>query len=371
MNHSKIEYEKIVLNSIIEYPDNNIKYANEKMFASTDNKIIFNAIQDLTSNHEAILIDSINRKIPTGSQVALLETCSAKAVENIQSYATILKELSVKRDLEKILDTSSKEMEIKNAYELLDDINSSIKSINNSCGFATDYDYFGIQKLSDIEEKEPIFLMQSSLPVAENTVTILAGSGGAGKSLITLQMAIRYAVSTGRDAFCWLSEDSLAMSQKRARMICKLLGYDPESVMKKVWISAKTPFSIVNKGRDGMKINHEWIKFKQATKSFGFIVLDPLISFMSSLDENSNTDAKAIMKEIVDFSREDEKTLVIIHHSAKGTNSTRGAGAIKDAVRLVYNVKSADGLMRDIAIEKDNNNVKAIIGADGINYQIL
>lgn len=684
MKHSKIEYEKIVLNSIIEYPDTNFKYANETIFASEDNKHIYNSIQDLIANKEPIIIDKINEKLPTGSQVALLEACSSVALENIENYVAVLKELSIKREIEKILDSSSKEMEVRNAYELLDKINSSIKGINKSCGFETDYDYFGMQRLCEVEEKEPIFLMQESLPIAENTVTILAGSGGcvdkdteylgrngwkkiseydgeeicfwnkdgstyfkkpiryikekedelisiksktvdmvlskehrvpymtrqgkvlvkelqdilehkrlkipryfntpsnakgldlskelirvlimqsadghvlpqktfkirinvkkekkrerviklledakipyvkmkskvgwlsltyyppkeiahkgldilwganqsqlldiydevifwdgyvnkrkniltksftgnksdvdfvqyvmssvsgkysslskdnreykkepiydvsqshrycstvelsgakkhkkaevktikskdgykycfetdttfwlarrngkifptgnSGKSLITLQMAIRYVTSTGRDAFCWLSEDSLAMSQKRARLICNMLGVDSEQVMKKVWISAKTPFSIVNKGRDGMKVNHEWIKFKQATKQFGFIVLDPLISFMSSLDENSNTDAKALMKEIVDYSREDEKTVVIIHHSAKGTASARGAGAIKDAVRLVYNVKPADGLMRDVTIEKDNNNIKSIIGADGLQYQIL
>jgi len=63
-------------------------------------------------------------------------------------------------------------------------------------------------------------------------------------------------------------------------------------------------------------------------------------------EENSNTHARAFMNTLNEWVSKENKTLILIHHSKKPGNESnddskiRGAGAIVDASRLSYEVKS-------------------------------
>lgn len=112
-------------------------------------------------------------------------------------------------------------------------------------------------------------------------------------------------------------------------------------------------------------MSYRFEQLKVELKDYDLIVLDPLLAFYGA-DENDNSQARIFMQPFMNWCKETNKSVVFLHHSNKGDNSsTRGAGAFVDASRVCYEVnkiyqkdkKSLDlnSLhLRDIKLSKDN-----------------
>lgn len=212
-----------------------------------------------------------------------------------------------------------------------------------------------ISSLKEIEEEQIEYICEDWLPVPRKTVSMIVAEGGIGKSWILLQLALRHLIKNPNEkVFAWLSEDPKGLSKFRAKLICsKILGLEQEKINEKLFISDSPTFPI----------NFNNIqKVKEQLKKFDVILLDPLIGFYSG-DENSNADARIFMQHFTKWASEENKTITFIHHASKGSGKSRGASAIVDAVRLVYEIEKIDknDMKRKFKIGKDNYGVKNIL----------
>jgi replicative DNA helicase len=211
-----------------------------------------------------------------------------------------------------------------------------------------------ISNFKEIEKEEIKYICEDWLPVPKKTVSMIVAEGGIGKSWILLQLALRHLIKNPNEkVFAWLSEDPKGLSKVRADLICsKILGLEPSNI-ENLFISDSPTFPI----------NFNNIqKVKEQLKEFDVILLDPLIGFYGG-DENSNADARVFMQHFTKWAAEENKTIVFIHHAAKGTGKSRGASALVDAVRLVYEIEKIDknDTKRKFKIGKDNYGVKNIL----------
>jgi len=211
-----------------------------------------------------------------------------------------------------------------------------------------------ISNFKEIEREEIDYICQDWLPIPRKTVSLIVAEGGIGKSWILLQLALRHLIKNPNEkVFAWLSEDPKGLSKHRAELICsKILEVEPTNI-ENLFMSDSPTFPI----------NFNNIqKVKEQFKEFDVILLDPLIGFYSG-DENSNADARIFMQHFTKWAAEENKTIVFIHHASKGTGKSRGASALVDAVRLVYEIEiiEKNETDRKFKIGKDNYGVKNIL----------
>ena len=229
-----------------------------------------------------------------------------------------------------------------------------------------------IQNINEIEYEETFehLIIKEFLPIPIKTLSILIGRGGVGKSMIALQMAIHYIKENKKNVFLWLSEDSLKESKKRTSNICKYLKIDENEISKHLFISNSKPIEILNKINGNIFINKEFIEVKKQLKDFELIILDPLKSFALNLEENSNSEMDKLMKTITFWCKDEDKTLMIIHHSSK-LGGSRGASSITDACRLAYEVLPTNiDNIKNIKIIKDNFNITGFLKTSQIKINI-
>lgn len=211
-----------------------------------------------------------------------------------------------------------------------------------------------ISNFQEIQKEEIEYICEDWLPIPKKTVSLIVGRGGTGKSWIFLQIVLRHLIKNPEEkVFAWLSEDPKGLSKHRADLICsKILGLEPEKI-ENLFISDSPTFPI----------NFNNIqKVKEQLKEFDVILLDPLIGFYYG-DENSNADARIFMQHFTKWAAEENKTIAFIHHASKGTGKSRGASALVDAVRLVYEIEKIEknDTKRKFTIGKDNYGVKNIL----------
>lgn len=211
-----------------------------------------------------------------------------------------------------------------------------------------------ITNFKEIQEEQIEYICEDWLPVPRKTVSLIVAEGGVGKSWIIIQLALRHLIKNPNEkVFAWLSEDLKGLSKFRANLICsKILGLD-SSKIENLYISDSPTFPITFNNIQ---------KVKDQLKEFDVILLDPLIGFYSG-DENSNADARIFMQHFTKWASEENKTIAFIHHASKGTGKSRGASALVDAVRLVYEIEKIEknDTKRKFTIGKDNYGVKNIL----------
>ncbi|MDY3205753.1 MAG: AAA family ATPase [Arcobacter sp.] len=211
-----------------------------------------------------------------------------------------------------------------------------------------------ISNFKEIQKEEIEYICSNWLPVPRKAVSLIVAEGGIGKSWILLQLALRHLIENPNEkVFTWLSEDPKGLSKARADLICsKILEVEAISI-ENLFISASPTFPITFNNVQ---------KVKEQLKEFDVILLDPLIGFYSG-DENSNADARIFMQHFTKWAVEDNKTIVFIHHVSKGTGKSRGASALVDAVRLVYEIEKIDknDTKRKFTVGKDNYGVKNVL----------
>ena len=84
----------------------------------------------------------------------------------------------------------------------------------------------------------------------------------------------------------------------------------------------------------------DWLRGRIREHRPVLVILDPLVSLTSGLEENSNDDMEALLAELRALAAVERTTIIVVHHAGKGAekasgelSASRGASAIMGAVR--------------------------------------
>jgi replicative DNA helicase len=272
---------------------------------------------------------------------------------------------------------------------VLEDDLSAAKNLLMKSGdtFTADKRMPVISALTNVKEEETEFILKEWLPFPKNTVSLVTAPGGSGKSWIILQLATRFCnANKSNKAFLWLSEDpeglSLSRFNKIASSVLKMNESTINDVKNRLHISnSPTPTLITEQLNRKLAVDPIWHELKKVFDNYDLIVLDPLIAFFGG-DENNNGHARFFMQLFTEYASKNNKTIIFIHHSAKGTAGARGAGAIVDAARLHYEVErittgkekeidDSKSHMRLLRLAKDNYNAGSVLKSSTVERQIF
>lgn len=302
-------------------------------------------------------------------EVAMIDILSSNPLSSVKPYIQELIDKAQKRGLVTIATTMKKEV-IEDDGAVLDIIETTMRRLESvaESGVVT----ISRKSMAYAVESEPEFICKEWLPFPRGTTSMVVAPGGTGKTWFALQMAIRAArEDAGRKVFLWLSEDPEGIVKSRYDAIKeKVLVGANGTEDTQVTISTEDPILLLEgKGRT-VTLSSKFYAMRRELREFDVIVIDPLLAFFGG-DENDNSQARVFMQPFLNWARSENKTIIFLHHSRKGDanggSRARGAGAIVDAVRCVYDmdfihIKKSDGRekdnqrlhMRDFVLTKDN-----------------
>lgn len=284
-------------------------------------------------------------------EIAMLDLLSVNPISNYTAYISELKEKSQIRKLA-MLSTEINRQLVEDSAPPLEVIDGLLKRIESIAAGGS----LNISKKSifDTVAKEPEFICKGWMPIPTGTITMFAAPGGTGKTWLVLQLAYRAALE-GKKVFLWLSEDPEGIVRSRFdAMLDKIIDVYGDIDRDLIHVTTDDPMLLLE-GR-GMTVNmsSKFYALKRELREYDLIVLDPLLAFYGG-DENDNSQARVFMQPFLNWVRGTDRSIVFLHHSKKGDSNgaskARGAGAIVDAVRCVYD-------MEKITIRKDGKDVQ-------------
>ena len=294
----------------------------------------------------------------------LINIMSANPVTDVYKYVKSIKDDSLRRQIQNLsleLKRNSQNENLSNdeLFQFLKNkqdeiLTNNIFTINKNC-------------ILDINEKEPEFYLKNWLPIPLGTITIISAQGGTGKTWIVVQLALRFILENlNKKAFLWLSEDLESIVKHRMNSVCSdILDTSLDDRFKNIITTDTSPTPLLERDKGVYKMSYRFEQLKAELKDYDLVVLDPLLAFYGA-DENDNSQARLFMQPFMNWCKETNKSVVFLHHSNKGDNSsTRGAGAFVDASRVCYEVNKVyqkdkkyldlnSLLLRDIKLSKDN-----------------
>ncbi len=302
-------------------------------------------------------------------EVAMVDVMSTNPISNTRGYIHVLKEKAQKRGLVTMA-TEIKKLIIEDDELPAEVIEHSIKMMERVAENGTVK--ITRKSMADAEESAPEFICKSWLPIPKYTLTMFVATGGTGKTWLSLQLAIRMArEDAGRKIFLWLSEDPEGTVKSRYNTIIKEIvrgKRDTEDVQ--IDISTEDPMLLLETRGKTANMSSKFYTMKRELREYDVIMIDPLLAFFGG-DENDNSQARVFMQPFLNWARNENKSIIFLHHSKKGEGNNasraRGAGALVDAVRCVYDMdkiyinksgeKKLDPIsthMRKLSLTKDN-----------------
>lgn len=372
--------EASVISSLIYKPSLLSVYLskiNKSIFFLPLHRKIIEIVLDLYQNEKVIDEEIIRNKIGKAYENDLIYIVSKTPLNKLDDYIEILKDYSLKRDMQNIaleirksLDQSSTGLELQ----------AKILNLTNESTKSNQIEIFEINNIANIEDKEVEFICKEWLPIPIRTVSLITAPGGTGKSWFVMQLAIRaIQESVIKKAFLWLSEDPKEISKNRFNKIFeKVLNISDETLKSKIDISDSPTIQFLYEEQRRVEVSQLFVHFKAKLQPYDLIILDPLIAYYGT-DENNNAHARKFMQLFTDWANKENKTILFIHHSTKNTTQSRGASAFVDAVRCVYEIdkiKDSDGKEKDtnkriIKLTKDNYGINSILGAHQVEREIF
>ena len=377
-----LNIESALLSSIIFDPSLLKKYADkidENVFFLPYHQKIYKTIIDLYRNDKPIDEEIIKNRLGSNYEDILINILSSTPMTILDGYIEILKDLTIKREIQKI----SKELaESIDKGESGIALQAKLQSFSENISSKHTLELLEIEKLSDIEEKEIEFIVENWLPIPKRTVSLVTAPGGTGKSWFIMQLAIRAVMEKKiNKAFLWLSEDPKEISKSRFKKIMlKILNSNDEDIEEKIAISDSPTLQFLYEEQRGVAVSPFLQHFKAKMEPYDLIILDPLIAFYGA-DENNNSQARRFMQLFTDWANKEDKTIIFIHHSTKNTTQSRGASAFVDAVRTVYEIdkiKDSDGKPKEdeehkriIKLTKDNYGIGKLLKSIQVERQLF
>lgn len=203
------------------------------------------------------------------------------------------------------------------------------------------------KKPTEMTHKRPTVFCQKFIPLQEQSVTMLFAGGGIGKSYSAIKIAIEYILETGKTACLWLTEDSEGENYHRfMEIVNSFYANREEYIVERISFVSEAPVKFSKLDAGNYVLTPEYYETRLSLYEHGLVVIDPLLQF-AGCDENSNTGAGVVMGGLKTWAREENKVILIVHHSTKvrkGENgetlppSSRGAGEWQNGCRAVYSV---------------------------------
>ena len=175
---------------------------------------------------------------------------------------------------------------------------------------------------------------------------LVTGYGGAGKSVLTLQIAMdlvfppingfldKFKVLHGGHRVLFVqSENSLVGMRRRLELIRSAYAIPDDVIQQKLFFLGRRN-DIRASGDIDSKQFQDIIKKQHGVIGFDILIVDPLISFHNK-DENSNDEMRRLLDNFSEFCESLKISPLIIHHHGKfkqerGVGGGRGASAIGD-----------------------------------------
>ncbi|MEA2100690.1 MAG: AAA family ATPase, partial [Campylobacterota bacterium] len=350
---------------------------NKKLFYLSSHQNIIQKILEL--HKEEKIIDEIILQNILGDKYndILLSIISKNAISRLDDYLDILQDFSIKRDVAALALDINKNLETN--YSGVE-LQAKVNDLTDSLNISNELDIFEINNINDIEEQNVEFICKEWLPIPIRTVSLITAPGGVGKSWLVQQLAIR-AIKEGKikKAFLWLSEDPKEISKNRFNSVFdKVLNFTDSSIKSKIDISDSPTIQFLYDDQRKIEVSPLFIHFKVKLQKYDLIILDPLIAFYGT-DENNNSSARRFMQLFTDWANKENKTIIFIHHSTKNTTQSRGASAFIDAVRTVYEldiIKDNDGNVkktnkRIVKLTKDNYGINNILESNSVQRELF
>jgi len=364
--------EATVLSSIIYSPALLETYnskINKKLFFLPMHLQIMEIVLDLFNTDKLIDEEIIKNKLGSQFENDLIYILTKNPISRLDDYLEILQDYSIKRDMQLLALDISKNLSLGVSGI---DLQAKVNNLTTELNSKNQLQLLDIQNISSIEDKEVEFICKEWLPIPVRTVSLVTAPGGTGKSWFVQQFAIR-AIQEGKikKAFLWLSEDPKEISKNRfTKVFEKVLNVQDESVKSKIDISDSPTIQFLYDDQRRVEVSPLLSHFKARLQEYDLIVLDPLIAFYGT-DENNNSSARRFMQLFTDWANKENKTIIFIHHSTKNTTQSRGASAFVDAVRTVYEldkIRDKDGNVKEsnkriVKLTKDNYGISHLLGS--------
>ena len=356
--------------SLAEVPEFLLSH-EKSLFFHPNHAEIFDTVRSLHMtekpiDEEFVRLDLVSRGV--FDEVAFLDVLAANPLASLGSYVHELERMERAR--------RAVEVGIQMRKRLIEDgedpdrvLSWASKEIESS--FSSGGSLTGMRSIMDVEAHDPEFRISDWLPLPKGSVTLLSAPGGTGKSWLALQIGARATMEDrSLNVFLWLTEDPDGGARSRFDAVCDLVMTNvDDDARRRVYIAEKPPFFMLERQRGSFVMSPKFYALKRELDTCDLIVMDPLLAFFGG-DENDNSQARLFMQPWMDWAKETGKSIVFIHHAAKGEVNgpkSRGAGAFVDAVRVSYEMekvmhkregrlvpKPSSLHMRKIKLTKDN-----------------
>ena len=372
--------ESTVISSIIYTPallDTYISRLESKHFFLPLHANIFKIITTLYKADKVIDEEIIRNKLGKEYENDLIYILTKNPISRLDDYIEILDDYAIKRDMQAVAFNISKDLQ-SNLTGI--ELQAKLLSMSQNIAQSNKLHLLDIHNIESIEDKEVEFICKDWLPIPIRTVSLVTAPGGTGKSWFVLQLAIRaIKEQTIKKAFLWLSEDPKEISKNRFNKVFdKVMRIHDESIKSKIDISDSATIQFLYDDQRRVEVSPLFTHFKVMMQEYDLIILDPLIAFYGT-DENNNSSARRFMQLFTDWANRENKTIIFIHHSTKNTTQSRGASAFVDAVRTVYEldkIKDKEGNVkesnkRQIKLTKDNYGIGHILKSFSVERELF
>lgn len=204
----------------------------------------------------------------------------------------------------------------------------------------TDYGFIKLDKLYN-QPLEIDWLIEDIIP--NNSIGMIYGASGSGKSHIVLSMAAMIAnglswfdKETNQGNVLVLAGEGLGGLSRRLKAI--EIEYGINIDQSKLFVSTRAI---------GLDTESGYRLVKQAIQELAeppkLIFIDTLSRHLMASEENSNDDMARFINRLEDIRLKYECTIALVHHTGKSTNlGARGASALKANVDFSFEVTSKD-----------------------------
>ncbi|WP_416768508.1 AAA family ATPase [Sulfurimonas sp. ST-25] len=373
-------FERAILSSILFDADLFMEYRHllsQHMFYMPFHRSAYAAMEAVADNGNPVCEEFVAAELEKMGQMneqMMLEMMSATPISNLAAYIEAVADFAMRRDVIAAADESKRKI-----VEEHESGQASILALQSTLAKIAETDVASdgivIRPLYKVAHGETEFILKDWLPMPRGTLSIISAPGGTGKTWLAIQAGIRHAMADpGKRVVLWLSEDPDFESRSRAEEIARIMFGKALDEFPNLDIIDVPPVHMMKNG----DLNEAaFYRMKRKLMVYDLIVLDPLLGFYGA-KENDNSEARIFMQPFMNWAKERNIVICFLHHSRKGADdgsaSTRGAGAIVDACRAVYeadrvyadqrtkDLDESNLHMREITLRKDNYGAIKLLG---------
>lgn len=213
--------------------------------------------------------------------------------------------------------------------------------------------------ISNVQTREIEWIWKNRIP--KDTLTIIEGDGGRGKSTIVADLCSRLSVGAK------LPDDETVRKPMKILLLTK--EDDPSIVLRPRLEAHGANLENIMFSNQDLLLNYDGLKkLEHAVRSqkFDIIVIDPIVSFIGTkIDMNKSSDVRSMLAPLMDICRDYSCTAIVVRHFNKMqscSSSVKGAGSadFRNSARSVMQVlQSESEKSLFLAVEKSNYGAAA------------